>query len=66
MATVIPGAPPRSGPSCELLDIECIGCPYTDAADYVPSDFAWMVPAFLLGPLFAVLVIALYQYAAAE
>jgi hypothetical protein len=54
MVIVFGGAPPRSGPNCEVLGGTCIEYPYTDAAEHVPEDFFWMVPAFLLGPLFVV------------
>lgn len=47
-------APARSGPFC-LVD-PCITYPYTDAAAFVPNDYLWMYPAFLLGPLFVMLV----------
>lgn len=59
--------PPRSGPFCtlDLTDV-CITYPYTDVAAYVPRDYFWMYPAFLMGPLFALLVVYLHHYAAAE
>jgi len=56
-ALVLPGAPARSGPNCTSGD--CVTYPYTDAAAFVPNDFLWMVPAFLLGPLLVVLLICL-------
>lgn len=57
LVLVAPTAPPRSGPNCTSLDGSCISYPYTAAADYVPQDFVWMVPAFFMGPL-AVLLVA--------
>ena len=57
----LPGCPARSGPNCTATDGSCIGYPYTDAVDYVPGDFVWMVAAFLLGPLVAAVIAAL-QY----
>ncbi|MFP4439890.1 MAG: hypothetical protein ACLFVO_21860 [Chloroflexaceae bacterium] len=60
-------APPRSGPFC-MVDLvgECITYPYTDAAAFVPNDYLWMYPAFLLGPLFVILVGCLHPYATAD
>ncbi len=59
LVLVFPGAPARSGPNCRATDGSCIGYPYTDAVDYVPGDFVWMVAAFLLGPLVAAVIAAL-------
>lgn len=59
MVIAIPGAPPRSGPNCTGHFEPCLTYPYTDAAEYVPGDFLWMVPAFFLGPLVLALVTAL-------
>jgi hypothetical protein len=59
MAVGVPGAPPRSGPNCTGGAGSCLTYPYTDAAGYVPDDFVWMVPAFLLGPLLVVLLTCL-------
>lgn len=59
--------PPRSGPFCSLAWAGvCVTYPYTDVAAYVPRDYYWMYPAFLLGPLFALLVVCIHQQAAAE
>lgn len=57
-------APARSGPFC--LVEQCITYPYTDAAAFVPNDYLWMYPAFLMGPLFAVLVVCIHHYAPAD
>lgn len=59
MAVVIPGAPARSGPNCKYFDIPCFSYPYTGGVEYVPGDFLWMVPAFTMGPLVVVLIVAL-------
>jgi hypothetical protein len=56
---VVPGAPPRSGANCTGGPDSCLAYPYADAADYVPNDFLWMIPAFLLGPLLVVLLTSL-------
>lgn len=59
--------PPRSGPFCSLAWAGvCITYPYTAVAAYVPRDYYWMYPAFLMGPLFALLVVCIHQQAAAE
>lgn len=56
---VVPGAPPRSGPNCTATDGSCLTYPYTQASAFVPNDFVWMVPAFLLGPLLVVVLAGL-------
>jgi hypothetical protein len=56
LVMVVPGAPPRSGANCTGGPGTCLTYPYTDAAAYVPDDFLWMIPAFLLGPLLVVLL----------
>jgi hypothetical protein len=53
--------PPRSGPFCPGPGIPY---PYTDAAAFVSRDYLWMYPAFLLGPLFVVLMACIHDYAA--
>ena len=57
-------APARSGPFC-MLD-SCITYPYTDAAVFVPNDYLWMYPAFLMSLLFVVLVVCIHHYASAD
>ena len=57
-------APARSGPFCMVES--CVTYPYTDAAAFVPNDYLWMYPAFLLGPLFVVLVVCIHHYAALD
>ncbi len=59
LVMVVPGAPPRSGANCTGGPGSCLSYPYTDAAAYVPGDFLWMIPAFLLGPLLVVLLTGL-------
>jgi hypothetical protein len=59
LVMVVPGAPPRSGANCTGGPDACLAYPYTDAAAYVPNDFLWMIPAFLLGPLLVVLLVVL-------
>jgi hypothetical protein len=44
---------PRSGPFCTG---QCIVYPYTDAVQFVPRDYLWVMPAALLVPLFVVLI----------
>jgi len=44
--------PPRSGPFCTG---QCITYPYTDAAQFVPRDYLWVLPSILLTPLVVVL-----------
>ena len=57
-------APARSGPFC--LVQPCVIYPYTDVAAFVPNDYLWMIPAFLMGPLFVILVACIHQQAAAD
>ena len=57
-------APARSGPFC-LVD-QCVTYPYIDAAAFVPNDYYWMFPAFLMGPLFVVLVLCIHQTASRD
>jgi hypothetical protein len=59
LVMVVPGALPRSGANCTGGVGSCLTYPYTDAAAYVPNDFLWMIPAFLLGPLLVVLLTVL-------
>jgi uncharacterized membrane protein len=54
--------PPRSGPNC--ISEPCITYPYTDAAEFVPTDYIWMYPAFLMGLLFVILIVCIHHYAA--
>lgn len=59
-------APPRSGPFCmagqvDLVD-SCVTYPYTDVAAFVPNDYMWMYPAFLMALLFVVLAASIHNY----
>ena len=61
-------APARSGPNCPpLVDLgvveSCVEYPYTDVAAFVPIEYIWMYPAFLLALLFVVLTICIHFYA---
>lgn len=62
LVMVVPGALPRSGANCTGGPGSCLTYPYTDAAAYVPNDFVWMIPAFLLGPLLVVLLTSLFHH----
>ncbi|HUO15509.1 MAG TPA: hypothetical protein VMX38_11030 [Verrucomicrobiae bacterium] len=44
--------PPRSGPFCTG---HCITYPFTDAVQYVPRDYLWVLPGILLAPTFVIL-----------
>ena len=63
-------APARSGPFCmaDMIDLvdECVTYPYTDVAAFVPIEYLWMYPAFLLALLFVVVVICVHHYAAVD
>ncbi len=52
--------PPRSGPFCGAA---CVAYPYTDVAQYIPQDYLWLYPGFLLAPLVVVLVACIHGYA---
>jgi cytochrome bd-type quinol oxidase subunit 2 len=64
LGIAITTAPARSGPFCMVES--CITYPYTDAAAFVPNDYLWMYPAFLMGPLFVILVVCLHHYASVD
>jgi len=49
--------PPRSGPYCTG---NCIVYPFTDAAQFVPRDYNWVIPAILLVPVFVVVVACIH------
>jgi MFS family permease len=55
----VPGSPPRSGPNCTGGPGSCLTYPYTGPAAYLPDDFVWLIPAFLLGPLLVMLLASL-------
>ncbi len=52
--------PPRSGPNCRD---GCIPYPYTDGAAFVPRDYLWMYPAFLMAAVFVALVLCIHHRA---
>ncbi len=52
--------PPRSGPFCGA---GCVAYPYTDVAAFIPQDYLWLYPGFLLAPLLVVLVACIHGYA---
>jgi hypothetical protein len=53
--------PPRSGPFASTANI--ITYPYTNVASFVPMDYIWLYPGFLLGPAFVVLMACIHHYA---
>lgn len=52
--------PPRSGPFCGTA---CVAYPYTNVAQYIPQDYLWLYPGFLLSPLLIVLIACIHGYA---
>ena len=52
--------PPRSGPFCVS---SCITYPYTNASSFVPRDYLWMYPGFLLALVFVALMVCIQDYA---
>ncbi len=52
--------PPRSGPFCGT---GCVAYPYTDVASFIPQDYLWLYPGFLLAPLLVILVACIHGYA---
>ncbi len=52
--------PPRSGPFCGTA---CVAYPYTDVAAFIPQDYLWLYPGFLLAPILVVLVACIHGYA---
>ena len=40
--------------------------PYTNAATFIPSDYIWLVPGFLLALIFVVLMVCIHRYASEE
>lgn len=53
--------PPRSGPLCGNA---CVPYPYTDVAAFIPQDYIWLYPGFLLAPAFVVLMACIHNHAA--
>jgi hypothetical protein len=62
LGVAVTTAPARSGSNCMFAT--CITYPYTDAVEFVSNDYFWMVPAFLMGPLFVILVVCIRHQAA--
>jgi len=54
--------PPRSGPFAPTANI--IPYPYTSVASFIPIDYIWLYPGFLLAPAFVVLMVCIHHYAA--
>ncbi len=52
--------PPRSGPFCGSA---CVPYPYTDVATFIPQDYVWLYPGFLLAPIVVVLVACIHAFA---
>jgi hypothetical protein len=50
--------PPRSGPYCTA---NCIAYPFTNAVQFVPRDYYWIVPATLLVPVFLIVVACIHS-----
>ena len=50
--------PPRSGPYCAGT---CIVYPFTDAAQFVPRDYGWVVPGILLIPVFVIVAACIHS-----
>ncbi len=55
--------PPRSGPFALPSDI--IPYPYTGVTSFIPMDYIWLYPGFLLAPVFVVLMACIHEYAPA-
>jgi len=53
--------PARSGPFASTADI--IFYPYTNVASFIPIDYVWLCPGFLLAPTFVVLMACIHRYA---
>jgi hypothetical protein len=54
--------PARSGPFAPTANI--ISYPYTNVASFIPIDYVWLYPGFLLAPTFVVLMVCIHHYAA--
>jgi len=52
--------PARSGPFCASA---CIPYPYTNVAAFIPGDYLWLYPGFLLALIFVVLLGCIHSYA---
>jgi hypothetical protein len=56
--------PARSGPFARPEDI--IPYPYTNVASFIPIDYVWLYPGFLLALVFIVLVACIHNYASVD
>lgn len=56
--------PARSGPFALPSDI--IPYPYTNVASFIPMDYVWLYPGFLLALAFVVLMACIHYYAPAD
>ena len=52
--------PPVSGPGCVSA---CVTYPYAAVASFVPHDYIWMYPGFLVALLFLVLMVCIHHFA---
>jgi len=52
--------PARSGPFCAG---SCITYPYTNVASFIPGDYLWLYPGFLLALVFVALMACIHSYA---
>ncbi len=55
--------PARSGPFCAS---SCVPYPYTNVAAFIPGDYLWLIPGFLLAFIFIVLMASIHAYAPTE
>jgi hypothetical protein len=51
----------RSGPFAPAADV--IHYPYTNVSSFVPMDYTWLYPGFLLAPAFVVLMTSIHYHA---
>jgi hypothetical protein len=54
--------PARSGPFAPPANT--IPYPYTNVSSFIPIDYVWLYPGFLLAPAFVVLMVCIHNYAA--
>ena len=54
--------PARSGPFAPPAN--AIHYPYTNVSSFIPMDYMWLYPGFLLAPAFVVLMVCIHNYAA--
>jgi hypothetical protein len=60
-AAISIATPARSGPFCATWG--CVPYPYTAVAQFIPGDYFWLVPGFLLALLFVVLFACIHSFA---